>query len=43
MKPEDRRELGSGTVKFKAGEKQNNTTDTSQRFVEDFKTILSLL
>ena len=25
-------------VKFKAGKKQNNATDTSQRFVEDFKT-----
>ena len=30
-------------VKFNAGRTQNNVTDTSQRSVEDFKTILSLL
>ena len=29
--------------KFKAGRTQNNVIDTSQRSVEDFKTILSLL
>ena len=43
LRERNAKEIMFQNVKFKAGGKQSNTIDTSQCFVEDFKTIFSLL